>query len=76
MSPFIKSDGTFDNCVVVQEQKNALRILKFDILRVPLMQISTKKCWTLSFVDQILFYNKLEPFSITNMWQVYTHPPL
>jgi hypothetical protein len=55
MSPYNKSDGTFGNCIVVQEQKNALRILRFDILRVPPMQISTKKCWTLSFVDQILF---------------------
>jgi hypothetical protein len=48
------SDGTFGNYIGVQEQKKELRILKFDILRVPFIQIPTKKCWTLSFVDQIL----------------------
>jgi hypothetical protein len=34
ISPLIKSDGTFYNYVGVQEQKNVLRILRFDILRV------------------------------------------
>jgi hypothetical protein len=58
MSPYNKSDGTFGNCVVVQEQKNGLGILRFDILRVPPIQIPTKKFWTLSFLDKILLYIK------------------
>jgi hypothetical protein len=49
-----KSDGTFGNYNGVQEQKTGLKILKFDLLRVPSIQIPTKKYWTLSFVDQIL----------------------
>jgi hypothetical protein len=74
MSPFSTSDGTFDNSIVVQKQKNGLRILRFDILRVPPIQIQTKECKTPSFVDQILLQNKLKAFHITNMCQVYTHP--
>jgi hypothetical protein len=55
-------------------RKNGLRILRFDVLRVPLMQIPTKKRWTLSFVDKILLLKKLIAFHITNMWQIYTRP--
>jgi hypothetical protein len=43
----------FDNFIGFQEQQQTLKILKFDILRVPPIQIPTKKCWTLSFVKQI-----------------------
>jgi hypothetical protein len=38
---------------VFQKMYLILRILKFDILRVPPIQISTKKGWNLSFVKEI-----------------------
>jgi hypothetical protein len=43
ISPYNKTDGFFVNYIGVQELKNELEILKFDILRVPPIQISTKK---------------------------------
>jgi hypothetical protein len=43
ISTYNKSDGSFGNCVVVQEQKNGLRILIFDIQRLTSIQIPTKK---------------------------------
>jgi hypothetical protein len=43
ISPYNKTNGTFGNYIGVQEQNNELGILKFDILRVTPIQISTKK---------------------------------
>jgi hypothetical protein len=48
-----KSDGFFGNYIEVQESEKILRFLKFDILRVPPIQMPTKKCETLSFVKEI-----------------------
>jgi hypothetical protein len=61
--------------VLWSRNKNGLKILRFYILRVSPIQISTKKCRTLSFFEQILLYKyKFKAFPITKMWQVYTRP--
>jgi hypothetical protein len=49
ISPKNKSDGIFGNYIGVQEPEKLLRILKFDILRVPPMQIPSKKGKNLEF---------------------------
>jgi hypothetical protein len=41
--PQNKSDGTFGNYIGVQKSEKILRFLKFEKLRVPPIQISTKK---------------------------------
>jgi hypothetical protein len=46
ISPWNKSEGSFGNYFGIQEHHKMLRILKFDILRVPLIQIPTKP-WVL-----------------------------
>jgi hypothetical protein len=53
ISPKDKSDGTFVNKIWVQKQHYTLKTLKFDIFRVPPIQIPSKSGWTLSFVKQI-----------------------
>jgi hypothetical protein len=49
ISPKNKSDNIFGNYIWVQEPKKILRILEFDILRVPPIQIPTKKGKILKF---------------------------
>jgi hypothetical protein len=44
ISLYNNSDGTFGNYIGVGEPEKILKILKLDILRVPPIQISTKKC--------------------------------
>jgi hypothetical protein len=43
ISPLNNSDGIFGNFTGVEEQNCILKILTFDILRVPPIRISTKK---------------------------------
>jgi hypothetical protein len=53
ISPKNKSDGIFDNYIGFQKPEKILIVLKFDILRVPPIQILPKKSLNLSVVKQI-----------------------
>jgi hypothetical protein len=53
ISPWNKSEGTFANYIWVQDQKHKLKVLKFDILRLPPIQITTKNGGNLSFEKRI-----------------------
>jgi hypothetical protein len=58
ISPQNKADGFFGNYNGVQKTGNIFRICKFDILRVPCIQIATKKGKNLSLVKPISPWNK------------------
>jgi hypothetical protein len=53
ISPYNKADGIFGNYNGVQKPGKIPRNLKFDILRVPSIQIPTRKGKNLSLVKQI-----------------------
>jgi hypothetical protein len=48
-----RTNLTFDSYYGVQEQNCIPRIMEFDILRLPLLQIPTKKCGSLGISKQI-----------------------